>query len=170
MVFVGNDLYLPENNDLGVIRNAVACTAQAPCTATPIALQNVFFAAALATDGTNVYVANSPGSAPGSIVRYNAGTQAETIFATGGQLPAGGTPTTLVRCQYTSATENCARSEGSLQDGLLFAPSAQEYPFRFILAMYVDPQGNLLFGDDPYAGSRAQRGHSWVIPSVATIP
>jgi hypothetical protein len=170
MVFVGNDLYLPENNDLGVIRNAVACTGQAPCTATPIALQNVFFAAALATDGTNVYVANSPGSAPGIVVRYNTATQAETVFATGGQLPVGGTPTTLVRCQYTSAAEDCARSEGSLQDALLFAPSTQEYPFRFILAMYVDPQGNLHFGDDPYAGSRAQRGHSWVIPSVATIP
>lgn len=170
MVFVGNDLYLPENNDLGVIKNAVGCTGAAPCTATPVALQNVFFAAALATDGTNVYVANSPGSAAGIVVRYNPATQVETVFATGGRLPAGGTPTTLVRCQFTSPTEACTRSEGSLQDSLLFAPATQEYPFRFILAMYVDPQGNLHFGDDPFSGSRSQRGHSWVIPNVKAIP
>ncbi len=58
------------------------------------------------------------------------------------------------------------RTIASMQDPYLLAPAG--YPFRFILAMYGDPAGNLYFGDDPFAGSRAQRGHSWIVPSVAS--
>ncbi|MBZ5522516.1 MAG: hypothetical protein LAP21_09780 [Acidobacteriia bacterium] len=167
MVFVGNDLYLPENNDLGVIRNAVACVAG--CVATPVPLANVFFAAALATDGSNVYVANSPGAAPAIIVRYNTASGRETVLINGGQLPAGLTATTNVNPNLGGVPLNAnTRSIASLQDVQLFSPTA--YPFRFILAMYVDPAGNLHFGDDPYAGARAQRGHSWIVPSVAALP
>jgi hypothetical protein len=178
MVFVGNDLYLPENNDLGVIRNAVACatsSSPAQCTAQVIPLVNVFFAAALATDGTNVYVANSPGAAPAIIVRYNTATHVESILVNGGVLPAdpatglAATPATVVNPNLGGIPLlPSTRTEASLQDSLLFAPAP--YPFRFILAMYVDPAGNLHFGDDPFSGSRAQRGHSWIVPNVAAIP
>ncbi|MFI5103914.1 MAG: hypothetical protein ACHP79_03220, partial [Terriglobales bacterium] len=167
MAFVGNDLYLPENNDLGVLRNAVACNGA--CVATPIPLQNVFFGAAVATDGTNIYVANSPGAAPAIIVRYNTATGRETVLINGGAIPAGTTATTDVNPNLGGSPLNAnVRTIGSLQDPYLLAPTA--YPFRFILAMYVDPAGNLYFGDDPFAGARAQRGHSWIIPSVASLP
>ncbi|HYX54306.1 MAG TPA: hypothetical protein VE783_12695, partial [Candidatus Limnocylindrales bacterium] len=167
MAFVGNDLYLPENNDLGVMRNAVTCAGA--CVASPIALANVFFAAAVATDGTNVYVANSPGASPAYIVRYNTATGRETILINGGAIPAGMTATSNVNPnQGGSPVVPNVRTIGSMQDPFLLA--GPSYPFRFILAMYVDPAGNLVFGDDPFAGARAQRGHSWMVPSVASIP
>jgi hypothetical protein len=129
----------------------------------------VFFGAAVATDGTNVYVANSPGAAPAVIVRYNTATGRETVIVNGGAIPAGTTATTDVNPNLGGSPLNAnVRTAASLQDPYVL--TGAPYPFRFILAMYVDPAGNLYFGDDPFAGSRAQRGHSWIIPSVASLP
>lgn len=168
MAFVGSDLYLPENNDLGVIRSATTCNGA--CTATAVPLVNVFFGAAVATDGANVYVANSPGAAPAIIVRYTPASGRETVLINGGALPAGLTATTNVTPSFGGSPLGAnTRTVGSMQDPYLLSPSLV-YPFRFILAMYVDASGNMYFGDDPFAGARAQRGHTWVVPSVASIP
>jgi hypothetical protein len=156
---LGDDLYLPENKGLTVIKGISGCASAAPfvpCFAQPLNLPYVSFALSVATDASHgaVYVAVASGAASGTIYRFNPSTGASVVYATQGQLPQGWAASGYME----DCTTMCLRKvdPGYPPSGLV--------GFHFPLGMYVDGSGNLLLGDDIMAGSRGFHGHVWSIP------
>jgi hypothetical protein len=156
---LGSDLYLPENKGASIIKNITGCAIAAnnfvPCTAVNMRLPYVTFALSVATDQKNgvVYIAVASGASNGTIYRLTPTTGALAVYATGGQLPAGLTPSYVEDC-----TTTCLRKvdPGTPPNGLV--------GFHFPLGMFVDNTGNLLLGDDIMAGVRGFHGHIWSVP------
>jgi cytochrome c peroxidase len=165
MAFAGNDLYLPENRGMTVIRNAPGCFALA-CFTEQVSIAGLIFANAVATDGgDNVYVATNvapPAAAGGGgraaatvtqaqIYRYSISTGASQLFETQGMNPTG--PAATEDC-----TETCTRPADP------WTHPGQPTSLFFVLGMYYDqPTGTLYIADDPQAGSRFGAGHVWAV-------
>jgi hypothetical protein len=154
---LGDDLYLPENKGLTVIKGISACASAAPfvpCFAQPMNLPFVPFALSVATDNAHgaVYVAVASGAANGTIYRLTPSTGALAVYASQGQLP------TLTPGYMEDCTTMCMRH---VDPGY---PASGLVGFHFPLGMFVDGTGNLLLGDDIMAGSRGFHGHVWSIP------
>jgi hypothetical protein len=154
---LGDDLYLPENKGLTVIKGISTCASAAPfvpCVAQPLNLPYVSFALSVAADAAHgaVYVAVASGAANGTIYRLTPSTGTTTVYATQGQLPTMG-PGYMEDC-----TTMCLRK---VDPGY---PASGLVGFHFPLGMFVDGAGNLLLGDDVMAGSRGFHGHVWSVP------
>jgi cytochrome c peroxidase len=171
MAFLGNDLYLPENRGMTVIRNAPACFALG-CFPEQVQIPGLTFANAVATDGVDkVYVATNvaPPAAAGAggraaatvtqaeIFRYSASSGTAVLFETQGMNPTG-----------PAATEDCSSTCTRPADP--WTHQGQPTALFFVLGMYYDqPTGTLYIADDPQAGSRFGAGHVWTV-NAAQVP
>jgi hypothetical protein len=167
MAFLGNDLYLPENRGLTVIRNAPSCF-QFGCFPDQVTIPGVTFANAVATDGQDkVYVATNlvpPGAAAikggaavsqAEIYRYSASSGSAVLFETQGMNPGG-----------TAATEDCSLTCTRPADP--WTVPGQPTALFFVLGLYYDQgSGTLYIGDDPLAGARFGSGHVWTVNAAA---
>ena len=158
MGILNGDLYLPEGKGLSVIKNiagcAVAATNFVPCTAVAKNLPYVPFASSVATDQAHgvVYVAVASGASNATIYRYKPATGEQVLYASRGQLP------TITPGYMEDCTTACLRrpDPGMPADGVV--------GYHFLLGLYVDGAGNLVFGDDVMAGARGFHGHTWSVP------
>lgn len=76
------------------------------------------------------------------------------VYATGGKVPAAGTPEATVYC-----TTTCTRPV----DPALTPGGVTGFPFA--QGLFVDPNNSALFvTEDATAGARSGRGHAWVVP------
>jgi cytochrome c peroxidase len=171
MAFLGNDLYLPENRGMTVIRNAPACFALG-CFTEQVPIPGMTFANSIATDGVDkVYVATNvvPPAAAGAggraaatvtqaeIFRYSVGSGTAVLFQTQGMNPTG-----------PAATEDCTSTCTRPADP--WTHPGQPTALFFVLGMYYDqPTGTLYIADDPQAGSRFGAGHVWTV-NAAQVP
>jgi hypothetical protein len=166
MAFVGNDLYLPENRGLTVIRNAPACFSF-ECFPELITIPGVTFVNSVTSDGQDkVYFATNlvpAGAAPKGggltsqavIYRYSASSNTSIVFETQGMNPGG-----------AAATEDCTLSCTRPADP--WTVPGQPTALFFVLGMYYDqPSGTLYIGDDPLAGKRFGSGHVWTVNAGA---
>jgi hypothetical protein len=175
MAFLGDDLYLPENLGLSVIRSAQSCPVEG-CFPQLLSIPGVTFANAVATDGADkVYVAtNLPAVAPptpglagaptqAEIYRYSASAGAADLFETAGMNPGG-----------PAATEDCGVQKPTADSSTPVATCTrpadpwtkpgQPTALFFVLGMYYDPGSSTLYiGDDPLAGQRFGTGHVWSV-------
>jgi len=173
MAFLGNDLYLPENRGLSVIRNAPSCSAFS-CFAEQVNIPGLIFANSVATDGVDkVYVAtNVAPAAPAvgrragaavrqaEIYRYSARDGTAVLFETQGMNPAAGTLAATQDCSLT-----CTRPADA------WTKPGQATSLFFVLGMYYDQtSGTLYIGDDPQAGKRFGAGHIWTVPNASKVP
>jgi hypothetical protein len=150
--FVGNDLYLPENRGMSVVKGATGCVF---CSAMMLPLTGLTFGQSIATNGTDtVYVSTAAGGSSAVILRYKPASGAVDVYATSGVLPASGSPAAQEYC-----SETCLRAPDP------GTPFGGTLGFHFAIGMYVDPTSrNLLVGDDPLAGARGFHGHVWSVP------
>jgi hypothetical protein len=168
IAFLGNDLYLPEDRGLTVIRNAPGCFAF-NCFPESVTIPGVIFANSVATDGVDkVYVATNlitpaaPGGRGGppaqaEIYRYSATANTAVLFETQGINPTG-----------PAATEDCSLTCTRPADP--WTKPGQPTALWFVLGMYYDqPTGTLYIADDPLAGQRFAAGHLWTV-SAAQVP
>src|SRR5438128_902999 len=168
MAFLGNDLYLPENRGLTVIRNAPGCFAFS-CFPEQVSIPGLTFANSVATDGVDkVYVATNivPAGAAGvrggapaqaEIYRYSVSSASAVVFETQGMDPTG-----------AKAEEDCTLTCTRPQDP--WTHPGQPTALWFVLGMYYDqPTGTLYIGDDPLAGQRFGVGHVWTV-NAAQVP
>jgi hypothetical protein len=161
--FLGNNLYVSENRaaasfDVTTCPVVDPATGGVPCNTNPIPLPAGVFVAGVATDPVNnlVYASNSPGGAGAEIWRYNATTGAPaTLYVTGGQLPAAGSPDATVYCSLT-----CTRPWDPA-----FTPGGTA-GFSFAFGLAVGPTGALIVTEDSTAGARSARGTMWSTPFV----
>ena len=86
LAFVGSDLYAAEGGAVTKVANAGACSAckAVPTTSTALA------PTALASDGTNLYISDTPGI-DSTILRFTIATGAEITFSNTGVFPDGTT-------------------------------------------------------------------------------
>lgn len=156
--FIGNRAYISENRAASWFDITQCPTGLGPCATTPIPLPSGAFVAGVATDPVRnfVYAADSPGGANATIWRYNVSTGITSIYLTGGQLPAAGTPNATVWCALT-----CTRPwDPALVPGGIAG-------FSFAFGIWVDPtNGSLYVTEDATAGARGGRGHAWVAPFI----
>ena len=169
---LGNDLYLPENKGLTVIKNVTGCALPVPnstsnnlpCTAQRLNLPYVPFALSVAADNSHgaVYVAVASGAANGTIYRLTPSTGVSVAYATQGCVFAQGCPAAPGTTGFPNGyVEDCSTMcERRLDAGI---PPSGLLGFHFPLGMYVDGSGNLLLGDDIMAGSRGFHGHVWQV-------
>jgi hypothetical protein len=158
--FIGNKLYISENRAASwfdITSNCALGLTGIPCTTTPVPLPSGAFVAAVATDPVNnfVYISDSPGGAFATIWRNNVTTGVTSLFLTGGQLPAAGTPEARVWCSQT-----CTRP----WDPALIPGGISGFSFTF--GLNVGPDGSLYITEDPTAGNRGGRGHAWIAPLI----
>lgn len=173
MALLGNRLYLPENNAATFVDVTAACANPvvnpnpAPCASTTVNFLTstaAIFIAGIATDATHnlVYISESPGAANATIYRFDASTITAAnpggtpglVYATGGKVPAAGTPEATVYC-----TTTCTRPV----DPALTPGGVTGFPFA--QGLFVDPNNSALFvTEDATAGARSGRGHAWVVP------
>jgi hypothetical protein len=153
-----DDLYIAEagGNGMSVIRDVdgtggrPACGSGAtPCNATTVTSAGgtplFSFPGALASDGTELYIADAPRNTPSRVLRWNPVTGAQDVYST------GITPT------YTSAFDGTQRSVYQNITGLAVNPAT--------LDLYV--------GDDPsfpLATPVNAQGHLWKIAGNAVQP
>lgn len=83
LAFVGNDLYLAETGTVSKIANAISATCTGGCKAKAVNIPKVAAPAALAFDGTNLFIADI------YVYRYNVSTGASVLYAAGGSTPTG---------------------------------------------------------------------------------
>ncbi len=173
MALLGNRLYLPENNAATYVDTTAACANPtvspnpSPCATTTVDFLTTtvpVFVAGIGTDAKNgfVYISESPGTANATIYRFDASTitaanpggTAGVVYATGGKVPAAGSPEATVYCSTT-----CTRPA----DPALTPGGVAGFPFA--QGLYVDPNSSSLFvTEDASAGARSGRGHVWVVP------
>jgi hypothetical protein len=167
MAFLNNDLYLPENRGLTVIRNAPSCFAFG-CFPDKVAIPGLIFANSVATDGVDkVFVATNiappalrRGGAAVSqaqIWRYSASAQTAVLFENQGMDPTG-----------AAATEDCSMTCTRPADP--WTVPGKPTALFFVLGMYYDqPTGTLYIADDPQAGKRFGAGHIWTV-NASLVP
>jgi hypothetical protein len=146
----GNDLYVAESGGAGlsVVQDPsgvsrAACTAASVCIATTVSPSPSSFPGGLASDGTYLYIGDSPTTGNNnSIIRFN---------------PANG----------TWASYSTDVSPSYVSGGTTFT----QYAFPY--AIGVNPaNGDVLVGDDPQAGAATpvlQQGHFWKVPHPAVV-
>jgi cytochrome c peroxidase len=172
IAFAGNDLYLPENKGLTVIRNASACPVNG-CFPEMVNIPNLVFANSVATDGgDNVYVATNV-VPPGAVGRRGPVTQAEiyrysissgdaVLFETQGMNPPAGSAQATEDC--SSGTPGTAYPYTCTRPADPWTVPGQPTSLFFVLGMYYDqPTSTLYIGDDPLAGQRFGSGHVWTV-------
>jgi len=152
ILFLNNDLYLAESGGNGLSKipdpqgaTRAACTASSPCKATSVSPQISFFPGGLATDGTNIFVGDSPLTTPGSILKWTPSTGALSTYSV--NVPA-----------YTSSFDNQTRNQ---------------YVNPFGLGLI--PNGDLIVGDDfsaslAIAAAPNNQGHIWRVAAAPTPP
>jgi IPT/TIG domain len=152
LLFLNNNLYIAESggNGLSMIPDPqgisrVACNSASPCKAASLNPQISFFPGGLATDGTNLYIGDSPITTPGSILRWNPSTGALATYSA--YVPA-----------YTSNYDNQTRNQ---------------YYNPFSLGFM--PNGDLMVGDDFSASLTVAtpptiQGHIWRVAAAPTPP
>ena len=123
----------------------MACNSTSPCRATTLNPEISFFPGGLATDGTNLYIGDSPLTTPGSILRWNPSTGALSTYSV--NVPA-----------YTSNYDNQTRNQYVNPFGLGFLPN-----------------GDLMVGDDFSASlvvpvAPTTQGHLWRVAAAPTPP
>jgi cytochrome c peroxidase len=168
IAFLGNDLYLPENRGLTVIRNAPGCFAFS-CFPEQVDIPGLIFANSVASDGvdkvfvaTNLVAPGAPGgrggaAAQAAIYRYSAGANTAVLFETQGMNPTG-----------PAATEDCSLTCTRPADP--WTKPGNPTALWFVLGMYYDPlTGALYISDDPMAGQRFGAGHVWTV-NAAQVP
>ncbi|HZU34058.1 MAG TPA: IPT/TIG domain-containing protein, partial [Candidatus Angelobacter sp.] len=116
-----------------------------PCKATTLNPEISFFPGGLATDGTNLFVGDSPLTTPGSILRWNPTTGTLSTYSV--NVPA-----------YTSNFDNQTRNQYVNPFGLGFLPN-----------------GDLMVGDDfsaslTIAAVPTNQGHIWRVAAAPTPP
>ena len=152
LAFHGNDLYLAEMGGFGLSRiqdpsglTRTACNPAAVCTAVTLSPKVSSFPGGLVSDGTYLYVGDSPLTTPGSILRYDPKTFAVTTYSA--NVPA-----------YTSNFDGVTRSAYRNPFGLAFAPNGDLY-------VADDPTASLVIPVLP-----PLQGHLWRVPKVAAPP
>jgi hypothetical protein len=152
LLFLNNDLYLAEIGGFGISGipdpqgvTRAACNATSPCKASSLNPQLSFFPGGLATDGTNIFIGDSPLTTPGSILKWNPATGAVSTYSV--HVPA-----------YTSSFDNQTRTQ---------------YVNPYGLALL--PNGDLIVGDDPAAALVVPtvptiQGHIWRVAAAPTPP
>jgi len=152
LLLFGNDLYLAEIGGFGLSRiqdpaglTRAACSPTAPCTAISLNPQVSSFPGGLATDGTFIYIGDSPLTTPGSILRYNPATFTVSSYST--NVPA-----------YTSNFDGVTRNRYVNPWGLAFAPNGDLY-------VADDPTASLVLPVLP-----STQGHLWRIPAAPAPP
>jgi hypothetical protein len=190
--FIGNLFYVPGNR-AGQFFDITQCplAGGGPCGMASVPAPNLVFISGLAVDAANkrVYLANSPGGAPASILRYDASTDVYVAFApgtytpdangvvtctactmgpvaipyiTGGLLPAPGTPNGTVASALTQI-----RPWDQFNHPTVGLPPGSPVPatFAFVFGLAVDPAtGIMAITEDPSGGGRAGRGTMWTVP------
>jgi IPT/TIG domain len=197
--FIGNYLYISGNRatqffDI-TLCPGVGNTVPGPLTGTPCGMASVpapvgLFVAGTATDALHklVYLSNSAGGGPASVLRYDAShdiyvpfpagfyppdlfgvvhctactfgpTAVNYIF--GGNLPAPGTPNGTVTVALT--TQRPWDQANHPTAGIL-AGAPVPTSFAFVFGITTDPAGNLAITEDPTAGARTGRGTMWIVP------
>ncbi|HEY2236886.1 MAG TPA: IPT/TIG domain-containing protein [Candidatus Angelobacter sp.] len=152
ILFLANNLYLAEIGGAGLSVipdpqgiSRVACNSASPCRATTVTPTFSFFPGGLATDGTNLFVGDSPLTTPGSILKWNPSTGALSTYSV--NVPA-----------YVSNYDNQTRNQ---------------YVNPFSLGFL--PNGDLMVGDDFSASlvvptPPTQQGHVWRVAAAPTPP
>ncbi len=152
ILFLNNNLYVAEVGGAGLSMipdpqgiSRVPCNATSPCKATTLNPEISFFPGGLATDGTNLFVGDSPLTTPGSILRWNPTTGALSTYSV--NVPA-----------YTSNFDNQTRNQYVNPFGLGFLPN-----------------GDLMVGDDfsaslTIAAVPTNQGHIWRVAAAPTPP
>ena len=152
LLFLNNDLYLAEIGGFGISMipdpqgvTRAACNATSPCKASSLNPQLSFFPGGLATDGSNIFIGDSPLTTPGSILKWNPATGAVSTYSV--NVPA-----------YTSSFDNQTRNQ---------------YVNPYGLALL--PNGDLIVGDDPAAALVVAtvptiQGHIWRVAAAPTPP
>ncbi len=152
LLFLNNNLYLAEigGNGLSVIPDPqgisrAACNSSSPCKATSVSPEISFFPGGLATDGTNLFVGDSPITTAGSILKWNPTTGALSTYSA--NVPA-----------YVSTFDNQTRNQYFNPFGLGFLPN-----------------GDLIVGDDfsaslVVAAPPTNQGHIWRVAAAPTPP
>ncbi|HEY2912455.1 MAG TPA: IPT/TIG domain-containing protein [Candidatus Angelobacter sp.] len=152
LLFFNNDLYVAESGGAGLSMipdpqgiSRAACTSASPCISKTLNPQLSFFPGGLATDGTNIYIGDSPITTAGSILRWNPMTGAVSTYSS--NVPA-----------YTSNFDNQTRNQ---------------YYNPFSLAFM--PNGDLMVGDDfsaslAVAPAPTLQGHIWRVAAAPTPP
>ena len=152
LLFLNNNLYVAESggNGLSMIPDPqgitrMACNSASPCKASTFNPQISFFPGGLATDGTNLFVGDSPITTAGSILRWNPMSGALSTYSA--YVPA-----------YTSSYDNQTRNQYYNPFSLGFTPS-----------------GDLMVGDDFSASlvvavAPTLQGHIWRVAAAPTPP
>jgi hypothetical protein len=152
LAFHKNDLYLAEMGGLGLSRiqdpaglTRAACSPTAICTGITLVPNVSSFPGGLVSDGTYLYIGDSPLTTPGSILKYDPARL--TVSTYSASVPA-----------YTSNFDNTVRSQYVNPFGLAFGPSGDLYVADGPTASLVIPVLPTL------------QGHLWRIPAVAPLP
>lgn len=151
LLMFNGDMYLAEMGGFGLSRiqdpaglTRAACNATAPCKAISLSPQVSSFPGGLATDGTFIYIGDSPLTTPGSILKYNPLTFAVSFYSV--NVPAYIT--------YDGSTVTQYRNPF----GLAFAPNGDLY-------VADDPTAALAVPTPPTLA-----GHLWRVPAAPAIP
>jgi hypothetical protein len=152
LAFHKNDLYLAEMGGFGLSRiqdpaglTRAACTPTAVCTGITLAPNVSSFPGGLVSDGTYLYIGDSPLTTPGSILKYDPAKLTVSTFSA--SVPA-----------YTSNFDNTVRSQYVNPFGLAFGPNGDLY-------VADDPTASLVIPVLP-----TLQGHLWRVPAVAAPP
>jgi len=152
MVLHKNDLYIAEAGGLGLSRihdpaglTRTPCAAANPCTALTVSPVVSSFPGGLASDGTYLYIGDSPLTTPGSILKYDPLTLAVSVYSS--RVPP-----------YVSTFDGGQRSQYANPFGLGFAPNGDLY-------VADDPTASLVIAVIP-----TLQGHLWRVPKTATPP
>jgi hypothetical protein len=152
LLFLNNNLYVAEVGGAGLSMisdpqgiTRPACNSASPCISKTLNPEISFFPGGLATDGTNLYVGDSPITTGGSILRLNPTTGALSTYSV--NVPA-----------YTSNFDNQTRNQ---------------YYNPFSLGFM--PNGDLMVGDDfsaslAVAPAPTLQGHIWRVAAAPTPP
>jgi hypothetical protein len=144
-----SDLYLAEIGGQGLSKipdpagqSRAPCSANSPCTATPISPQPSFFPGGLAADATNIYIGDSPRTTPGSVLKWTPSTGQVSTYSL--NVPA-----------YTASFDGATRNQYANPYGVGLMPN-----------------GDLIVGDDPAAALvvavvPTTQGHLWRVPATA---
>jgi IPT/TIG domain len=190
--FIGNLLYISGNRATQFFDITQCPLAGGPCGMASVPAPNLVFIAGTATDAAHklVYLSNSPGPGPMSLLRYDASSDVYVPFApgtytpdlngvvhctlcsfgpvaksyiTGGLLPAPGTPNGTVTAS-TTFIRPWDQTNHSTAGILAGAPVPTTFAFAFGLA--TDSTGTVVITEDPSAGARSGRGTMWTIPYI----
>jgi hypothetical protein len=189
--FIGNLLYISGNRATQFI-DITQCplAGGAVCGMASVPAPGGVFIAGTATDAAHkfVYLSNSAGGGPASILRYNAASDVYVAFAPGTYAPdAFG----IVHCTACTTGATAANYIGGallppigtgngivslaltgirpwdqINHPTAAVPAGSFVPttFGFAFGIATDPTGTLVITEDPTAGARAGRGTMWTVP------